>query len=160
MSDVHEGGCVCGAIRYRVKGEPLRAYVCHCTFCQRFTGSAFGVLTWFNDENVEVQGDGITTYDHTVDETDRWFRLHFCSRGVTTFMATTQHQQGIRYIMAGTYDDPNWVQLKRQLWMRQPSGGWLCQIIWNATKKALSTGLQWHDPEPRKQIELTRLLVT
>ncbi len=53
MSEVHEGGCVCGAIRYRVRGEPLRAYVCHCTFCQRFTGSAFGVLTWFDEENVD-----------------------------------------------------------------------------------------------------------
>ncbi len=118
MSEVHEGGCVCRAIRYRVRGEPLRAYVCHCTFCQRFTGSAFGVLTWFKEENVEVEGDGITTHDHTVDETDRWFRLHFCSRCGTTFMATTQGQPGIRYIMAGTYDDPNWVQWKRQIWMR------------------------------------------
>ncbi len=118
MTEVHEGGCVCGAIRYRVSGEPLRAYVCHCTFCQRFTGSAFGVLTWFDEENVEVEGDGITTHDHTVDGTDRWYRLHFCSRCGTTFMANNQRQPGIRFVMAGTYDDPNWVQLKFQVWSR------------------------------------------
>ncbi len=118
MTEVHEGGCVCGAIRYRVRGEPLRAYVCHCTFCQRFTGSAFGVLTWFDEEKVEVEGDGIVTYDHTVDETDRWFRLHSCSRCGTTFMAYTQRRPELRYIMAGTYDDPNWVQLTRQIFMR------------------------------------------
>ncbi len=118
MSEVHEGGCVCGAIRYRVRGEPLRAYVCHCTFCQRFTGSAFGVLTWFKEENVDVEGDGIMTYDHTVDETDRWFRLHSCSRCGTTFMANTQRGPGIRFIMLGTFDDPNWVELKDQIWTR------------------------------------------
>ncbi len=31
MSEIHEGGCLCGAIRYRVKGNPLGAQVCHCT---------------------------------------------------------------------------------------------------------------------------------
>ncbi len=35
MPDVHEGGCLCGAIRYRVMGNPQRASVCHCTDCQR-----------------------------------------------------------------------------------------------------------------------------
>ena len=33
-------------------------------------------------------------------------------------MGTTQRQPGICYIFAGTYDDANWVQLTRQLWMR------------------------------------------
>ncbi len=142
MSEVHEGGCVCGAIRYRVRGEPLRAYVCHCTFCQRFTGSAFGVLTWFDEENVEVEGDGITTHDHTVDGTDRWYRLHFCSRCGTTFMAYTERRPGLRYIMGGTYDDPNWVQWSGRFGRARPSGGWSCRIIWSVTKKVLNTGLQ------------------
>lgn len=118
MNEVHEGGCVCGAIRYQVMGEPLRAYACHCTFCQRFTGSAFVLLTWFEEENVKVQGEGIMTYDHMVDEIDRWFRLHSCNRCATTFMGTTQRQPGVCYIYVGTYDDPNWVQLTRQVWMR------------------------------------------
>ena len=118
MAEVHRGGCVCGSIRYRVQGEPVRAYVCHCTFCQRFTGSAFSVITWFNEGNVEITGDGIATYDHTVDDTNVWFRLHFCSRCGTTFMATEERQPGIRLIMVGTFDDPNWVQLKRSIWMR------------------------------------------
>jgi hypothetical protein len=76
------------------------------------------VITWFNEENVEITGDGIATYDHTVDDTNRWFRLHFCSRCGTTFMATEERQPGIRLIMVGTFDDPNWVQLKRSIWMR------------------------------------------
>ena len=36
------GHCVCGAVRYRVEGEPVRNSVCSCTFCQRRTGSAAG----------------------------------------------------------------------------------------------------------------------
>jgi hypothetical protein len=39
---LHEGGCLCGAVRYRVEGEPARASVCNCTACHRRTGSLAG----------------------------------------------------------------------------------------------------------------------
>src|SRR2546422_6792471 len=45
MADTHEGGCLCGTVRYRVVGNPNPTLtgVCHCTLCQRRTGSAFGI---------------------------------------------------------------------------------------------------------------------
>ena len=45
MSNAHEGGCLCGAVRYRVEGNPDETEgvgICHCRFCKRRTGSAFG----------------------------------------------------------------------------------------------------------------------
>ncbi len=38
-----EGGCACGAVRYRLLVEPLDLHVCHCTNCQTVSGSAFGM---------------------------------------------------------------------------------------------------------------------
>lgn len=38
-TDAREGGCLCGAIRYRVEGPPRAANVCHCTQCLRHTGA-------------------------------------------------------------------------------------------------------------------------
>jgi hypothetical protein len=38
-----EGGCLCGAVRYRIHDDPLTLYACHCTDCQRQSGSAFGL---------------------------------------------------------------------------------------------------------------------
>ena len=35
------GGCVCGAVRYRVQGNPVVGTVCHCKFCQKRLASAF-----------------------------------------------------------------------------------------------------------------------
>ncbi len=35
------GGCLCGAIRFRVTAKPLAAYYCHCRMCQRNGGGPF-----------------------------------------------------------------------------------------------------------------------
>ena len=57
----HEGGCVCGAVRYRTEGTPLRVSACHCTFCQKRTGSAFGVGAYFTSPGMRAVGLG--TFD-------------------------------------------------------------------------------------------------
>ena len=64
MSDVHEGGCVCGSVRYRTIGAPMLATVCHCTFCQKRTGSAFSEPVIFRMEQVEFSGGALTMYEH------------------------------------------------------------------------------------------------
>jgi hypothetical protein len=40
----HTGGCLCGALRYRVTGAPIDAGYCHCTLCRRSSGAP--VLAW------------------------------------------------------------------------------------------------------------------
>ncbi|KAH8817808.1 Mss4-like protein [Flagelloscypha sp. PMI_526] len=40
-SPVLRGGCICGSARYEVKGTPHFTIFCHCTICQRMSGSAF-----------------------------------------------------------------------------------------------------------------------
>ena len=39
-----EGGCLCGLVRYRVKGKPLSIVNCHCVLCRRVSGAPF--VTW------------------------------------------------------------------------------------------------------------------
>jgi len=41
----HEGGCLCGAVRYRVNGSIESVAHCHCNSCRRSAGAAF--VTWF-----------------------------------------------------------------------------------------------------------------
>jgi hypothetical protein len=41
---VHEGGCLCGRIRYRATGTPLRPSHCHCELCRRASGAPF--VSW------------------------------------------------------------------------------------------------------------------
>lgn len=36
---VFEGGCLCGAIRYRAESPPLRVVICHCSMCRKHSGA-------------------------------------------------------------------------------------------------------------------------
>ena len=62
MSMVHQGGCLCGQVRYRTTAAPLRITICHCKFCQRLTGSAYLVEPIFSREQVVFEGAPTTTY--------------------------------------------------------------------------------------------------
>lgn len=44
MSDIHEGGCLCGAVRWRATGKPRNVNHCHCEMCRK--GSGAPVVTW------------------------------------------------------------------------------------------------------------------
>lgn len=114
MTERHEGGCVCGAVRYVALGEPERVTVCHCTWCQRRTGSAFGIEAVFRTDAVSLTGDGLRTYRHVSDESGRWLDQAFCSRCGSNIGFTLEAVPGIRTLAAGTFDDPAWIDAGRQ----------------------------------------------
>lgn len=107
--DVQEGGCVCGLLRYRVQGNPTRITVCHCTWCQRRTGSAFGVAAVFPSDRHELRGP-FRTYRHRSDESGRWLDLSFCPNCGTSVGFTLEWVPGIFAVDAGTFDDPSWIR--------------------------------------------------
>ena len=50
--------CGCGRVQVRVGGEPRFVGACHCDFCQKQTGSAFRVSSFFGDDQIlEITGD-------------------------------------------------------------------------------------------------------
>lgn len=65
------GGCVCGAMRFSAKDEPLRVTICHCAWCQRRTGTAFGTEVVYDVSQVEVTGAELGRWRHVSDESGR-----------------------------------------------------------------------------------------
>jgi hypothetical protein len=80
MTGIHEGGCLCGDVRYRTLAEPVRVTICHCTFCQKLTGSAFLVEPIFRREDVALFGKAPKSYDHRSDVSQKRVTLNFCWR--------------------------------------------------------------------------------
>ena len=54
MADELTGGCACGGVRYRLLAQPVWTHCCHCTWCQRETGSAFAINALVEFDRVEV----------------------------------------------------------------------------------------------------------
>jgi hypothetical protein len=115
MNEPYEGGCVCGSVRYRAVGEPHRVTICHCQWCQRRTGSAFGVECVFDEALVEFSGETIRDYRHASDESGRWLNVRFCHQCGSNLGFTLEAVPGIRTIAAGTLDDPSRISADRLL---------------------------------------------
>lgn len=62
MDTEREGGCSCGAVRYRVAGEPIFVNNCHCRLCQRQTGGTSVVNAFFENERVEQLSGELTEH--------------------------------------------------------------------------------------------------
>ncbi len=51
-----EGGCLCGKVRYSADAEPIFVGMCHCTNCQKASGSAFNIVVALPKPAVSLQG--------------------------------------------------------------------------------------------------------
>jgi hypothetical protein len=72
------GGCLCGAVRYTVRGEPYRYGVCHCADCRKESGSVFVVYAHWRLKDAEITGTVITYKGRSFCPTcgSRLFDLH------------------------------------------------------------------------------------
>jgi hypothetical protein len=108
MTTIHEGGCLCGNVRYITIAEPVRVTICHCTFCQKLTGSAFLVEPIFRKEDVALSGFTTKSYDHLSDTSGKRVTLNFCGTCGTTIYLELERFPDVLGLCAGTFDNPNW----------------------------------------------------
>ncbi len=50
----NQGSCQCGQVKYEITGEPIILYRCHCTECQKQSGSGFGMSMWIRNKDFEI----------------------------------------------------------------------------------------------------------
>ena len=62
-NDTFEGGCTCRHVRYRINARPLFVHCCHCTWCQRETGSAFALNAMIEADRVELTSGEVEPVD-------------------------------------------------------------------------------------------------
>jgi hypothetical protein len=100
-----EGGCSCGAVRYRLASVPLFVHCCHCLNCQRQTGSAFVINVLIEADRVELLAGDPHRVDVPRDDgsKQRIFRCPTCQVAVFSEYGRPQ----VRFVRAGTLDQPS-----------------------------------------------------
>jgi len=156
MNEPFEGGCTCRAVRYRMTRRPMIVHGCHCSWCQRETGSAFAVNAVIEADCVEVQGEV-----ELIDTPSASGKGQKIARCPTCRIALWSHYAGggaaVRFLRVGTLDEPALLPpdvhiftSTKQPWVVLPAGAkvfpeyynpkevWSgeCQTRWKAAKTA------------------------
>lgn len=97
-----QGGCACGAVRFALKAKPIVVHACHCTDCQRLTGSAFVLNAWIEKVQVELLSGVLASFKFT--DEGRNNSVHFC-RQCGTYV-WTEYRPGFWFVRVSALDDP------------------------------------------------------
>jgi hypothetical protein len=117
-----EGGCSCGAIRYRMDASPLAVYRCHCTRCQAYSGGAFGMGMPVRKEHFTVLRGAPQIYAAPADS-GREVPVFFCGACGTRVWHAPAHSPHLINAMPGTLDDTSWLVSVGNFWARSKQAG-------------------------------------
>ena len=112
---IREGGCLCGAVRFRVLGEPINVRICHCRSCQKATGSPFFARALFDQQAIDVAGE---TARHASSEAlDRVF----CKTCGTSLFSWRRNGAAAGVALAA-FDDRNAIAPTEHIWFSEKLG--------------------------------------
>ena len=98
----HNGGCLCGQVRFEAQGQPYRVGVCHCLDCRKYHGALFHASAIFAQEAVTILG-----------ETGHYAGRHFCPRcGSSVFSRSADEIE----VNLGSLDEPDRFMPTYELW--------------------------------------------
>lgn len=116
-NEAKEGSCQCGRVRYRVEGHPSTLGACHCTECQRQTGSAFGLSWIVPSATFQLLSGKLATFTVTCDS-GRKKDCSFCPDCGTRIHHVVQDVPAVMSIKAGTLDDTSWCDPRIHIWTK------------------------------------------
>ena len=122
------GRCICGSVRYEVRGPLRDVAACHCTECRRATGSIFhATVAWRDDVTIHDNGR-LAWYQSSYGA-----RRGFCSNcGSNLFF--DGHAEPYLAITAGSLETPTGLDLKAHIYVTE-----------KADYYAIDDGLPQHD---------------
>jgi hypothetical protein len=123
-----DGGCSCGEIRYRLTSAPLIVHCCHCTLCQRQTGSAFVINALIETDRIErVKGEPVAISMPT--ESARTHEIYRCGKCQVAVWSDYGRRPFLRFVRVATLDQPHAITPDVHIyfrskvpWVRVPDG--------------------------------------
>ena len=120
MSVSREGGCACGAVRYRLTSDPLFTHCCHCLNCQRQTGSAFVINALIEADRLQLLAGVPQPVDAPRDDgsMQRIYRCPTCQVALYSDYGRPE----VLFVRAGTLDHPSGITPDVHIYARSKLG--------------------------------------
>ena len=141
----YHGQCFCGAIRFRVKQEPLTFYACHCTECQRRTGSAFALSMWVRRADIEVLA-GEPARCTITPEGGKTKVARYCAKCAGRLWGEPISAPDLAIVQPGTLDQPTGLEPIAHIWTRSAQS-------WSV----FAPGTALYEVQPPDMTELMRI---
>jgi hypothetical protein len=109
-----EGGCRCGRVRLKISAPPLLTMACHCTGCQKMTGSAYSLSAAIPSEGFEVtKGEPVIGGLHGLT------RHYFCPYCMSWMFTRPEGMDWFVNLRTTMLDDPSWFTPFIETWTRE-----------------------------------------
>jgi hypothetical protein len=126
-----KGGCLCSALRYEIYQPPVAMYACHCTVCQRQTGSAFSLAAVVAGGAFHLTGADPRPIQRTADS-DRVITGWVCPDCGTLICGGPKPGSAplpeFRVVRGGTLDDTSWLRPTFHFWTRSKQP-WITMLL-------------------------------
>jgi len=107
----YQGGCLCGAVRYRFRDPLPGVAMCHCTMCRRQSGATAVPWVTLNENNIEFTKGKPTTFKST-----KKGERGFCGTCGTPLTFTHEDWPGEVDITVGSLDRPEDFPATHHIW--------------------------------------------
>lgn len=136
------GGCLCGALRYRLsEGFRLNPYACHGTDCQSRTGSTFSEHMLFSVQDITI--DGKTDCGRYVQPSGVEALIIGCPVCKTRIYAENPTRPGMGSLRCGTLDQSRELELSAHIWVKSKQSWFILPKDTNTMEEAPETSQEW-----------------
>ncbi len=111
--EVRTGSCLCGAVRYQVRGAPLVARICWCRACQKISGNGTANAIFPADA---IAVDGAPRVFLRRADSGNEIASHFCAACGCHLFAGSSASPQFRVVRLGTLDDPSSIRPSINMW--------------------------------------------
>ncbi len=105
MAESFEGGCSCGAVRFRLASAPMFVHCCHCRDCQKQTGGAFAINALYETDRIEITAGAPEPVAMPTDS-GRPHDIYRCPECKVAVWSDYGRRPYLRFVRVATLDDP------------------------------------------------------
>jgi hypothetical protein len=109
--EIRTGGCLCGAVKFTVSGNPINVRACHCKDCQRLTGSSYFARAVYSKNLASITGE-LAEFPSSDD-----LMRKFCPRCGSQIFCERKSRPDTIAISLGSFDHLHGIGPSEHIWV-------------------------------------------